>query len=56
MGRSDRRKHQNEDVLSLQSRQLSETGGAACHEEVCQCPARQQKNVIDMEVPEQAAK
>ena len=42
MGRSDKRKHQNEDVyifitiLLLQSRQISETAGAACHEEVSQ--------------------
>ena len=38
MGRSDKRKHQNEDVyitvLLLQSRQISETAGAAGREEV----------------------
>ena len=47
VGRSDKRKPQNEDVirciyitiLLLQSRQISETAGAACHEEVFQCPA-----------------
>ena len=27
-------------ILLLQSRQISETAGAACHEEVFQCPAR----------------
>ena len=26
--------------LLLQSRQINETAGAACHEGVCQCPAR----------------
>ena len=27
-------------VLLVQSRQISETAGAACHEDVSQCPAR----------------
>ena len=27
-------------IRVLQSRQFSETSGAACHEEVYQCPAR----------------
>ena len=43
-GRSGKRKHQNVcvyiTILLLQSRQIIETAGAACHEEVCQCPAR----------------
>ena len=41
MGRNDKRKHQNEDVyitiLVLQYRKISETAGAAGHEEVFQC-------------------
>ena len=45
-GESHKRKHQNEDAclyitkLLLQSRQINETAGAACHEGVCQRPAR----------------
>ena len=44
MGRSDKPKYQNEDVyitiLLLQSMQISETAGAAYHEQIFQCPAR----------------
>ena len=38
VGRSDKRKPQNEDITIclLQSRQISEMAGAGCHEEVCQ--------------------
>ena len=51
MGRSDKRKHQNEDVyitvLLLQSRQISETAGAAGREEVSQCPARRMSSATE---------
>ena len=41
MGRSDKRKPQNEDaILLLQSRQIHETASVACYEEVFQCPVR----------------
>ena len=63
MGLSDKRKPQNQDVytiLLLQSMQISETAGAACHKEVFQCPARWiisiTENVIEMAVREQGAK
>ena len=52
MGRSDKRKHHNEHVhitiLLLQSSQINETAGAACHEEVCQCPARYLQKFLEV--------
>ena len=48
MGRSDKRQPQNEDAtLLLQSRQISETASIACHEEVCQWPARWMSSTIE---------
>ena len=47
MGRSHKRNHQNEVVILLQSTQISETAGAVCNEEVCQCPARWMSSTTD---------